>query len=133
MNEGAMSQRAIFVIQKHKATRLHYDLRLEKDGVLQSWAVPKQPPEETGVKRLAVQVEDHKLGYESFEGEIPEGSYGAGMVEIWDEGYYIPVKFENEEIIFELNGKRLKGTYCLIKLKPKIPKDKNWILFKKKQ
>ena len=125
-----MSKELIFVIHKHHASRLHYDLRLEKDGVLKSWAVPKEPPQEIGIKRLAVQVEDHPLDYADFEGEIAEGSYGAGLVEIWDKGYYIPSKFEASEIIFELKGEKLKGTYCLIRLKPD---EKNWLFFRKKQ
>ena len=126
------SKNPIFVAQKHKATHLHYDFRLEKDGVLKSWAIPKEPPTEESIKRLAVQVEDHSLGYENFEGEIPEELYGAGTVETWDKGYYVPIKFQSKELIFELKGKKLKGTYCLIKLKPKNPQDKNWLFFKRK-
>jgi DNA ligase D-like protein (predicted 3'-phosphoesterase) len=127
------SKNLIFVVQKHQATRLHYDFRLEKGDVLKSWAIPKEPPTKESIKRLAIQVEDHSLGYEDFEGEIAEGLYGAGTVEIWDKGYYIPVKFQaNKELIFELKGKKLKGTYCLIKLQPKNPQDKNWLFFKKK-
>jgi len=122
----------IFVIHKHRAKRLHYDLRIEAQGVLKSWAIPKEPPEDSGIKRLAVQVEDHELGYEDFEGEIPEGSYGAGHVEIWDKGNYLPLKFEQNEIVIELEGSRMKGAYCLIKLKPKDESDKNWLFFKKK-
>lgn len=122
----------IFVIHKHNATQLHYDLRLEKGGVLLSWAVPKEPPRVQGIKRLAIHVEDHKLEYANFEGEIPEGLYGAGDVRIWDKGHYIPIKSESRELIFELKGAKLKGVYCLIKLKPKLPKDKNWLFFKKK-
>jgi DNA ligase D-like protein (predicted 3'-phosphoesterase) len=123
-----MNKKLIFVIHEHHASHLHYDLRLEKDGVLKSWAVPKEPPKEIGIKRLAVQVEDHPLDYAGFEGEIPEGQYGAGLVEIWDKGYYIPSKFNNSEIIFELKGEKLKGTYCLIKLKNS---EKNWLFFKR--
>lgn len=125
------SKNPVFVIQRHKATRLHYDFRIERDGVLKSWAIPKEPPQDTGVRRLAVQVEDHELGYENFEGTIPEGMYGAGIVEIWDRGDYAPIKFRPDELIFDLRGRRLKGVYCLIKLKPKLPKDKNWLFFKK--
>lgn len=122
----------IFVIQKHRATHLHYDFRIEKDGVLKSWAIPKEPPQEAGIKRLAVQVEDHALGYENFEGRILEG-YGAGTVEIWDKGAYRPIKYETNEIIVDLKGKKMKGQYCLIKLKPKLKTDKNWLFFKKNQ
>ena len=121
----------IFVIQKHKATHLHYDFRIEKDGVLKSWAIPKEPPQEVGVRRLAIQVGDHELGYENFEGTIPEGMYGAGIVEIWDKGYYVPIKFQPNELIFELKGKKLNGVYCLIKLKPGSSGDKNWLFFEK--
>ncbi|MBU1766513.1 MAG: 3'-phosphoesterase, partial [Candidatus Omnitrophica bacterium] len=127
-----MTKELIFVIQKHHASHLHYDLRLEKDGVLKSWAIPKEPPKEMDIKRLAIQVEDHPLDYANFEGKIAEGSYGAGLVEIWDKGYYIRSKFDSTEIIFELKGEKLKGIYCLIKLKPKLPPDKNWLFFKKK-
>lgn len=124
-----MVKNLIFVIHKHHASHLHYDLRLEKDGVLKSWAVPKEPPQEFGIKRLAIQVEDHPLDYADFEGKIPEGQYGAGLVEIWDKGYYIPSKFEDSEVIFELKGKKLKGTFCLVKFKGKP--NKNWLFFKK--
>ena len=126
------SENPIFVIQKHKAAHLHYDFRLEKDGVLKSWAIPKEPPVKENIKRLAIQVEDHELGYANFEGQIPKGEYGAGTVEIWDKGYYVPLKFEPKEIIVELKGKKLKGTYCLIKLKPNLSQDKNWLIFKKR-
>lgn len=125
------SKNLIFVIQKHQATRLHYDFRLEKDGVLKSWAIPKEPPTKEGIKRLAIQVEDHSLEYGDFKGEIAEGLYGAGTVEIWDKGYYEPIKFQAKEITFKLKGKKLKGTYRLIKIQPGNPQDKNWLLFKK--
>ncbi|MFC1577104.1 DNA polymerase ligase N-terminal domain-containing protein [Candidatus Omnitrophota bacterium] len=127
------SRDPIFVIQKHRARNLHYDFRLEKDGALKSWAIPKEPPAEEGVRRLALRVEDHELDYAGFEGDIPEGSYGAGHVEIWDKGSYEPVKSSDSELVFDLKGKRLKGAYCLIKLKPKMPKDKSWLFFKKKK
>jgi len=126
------SKNPIFVVQKHQAKHLHYDFRLERGGVLKSWAIPKEPPTEEGIKRLAIQVEDHSLGYENFEGEIAEGLYGAGTVEIWDEGYYEPIKFQTKEIAFKLKGKKLKGTYYLVKIQPKNPQDKNWLFFKKK-
>ena len=124
-----MNKKRIFVIQKHAARRLHYDLRLEMDGVLKSWAVPKEPPVEAGVKRLAVQVEDHPLEYANFEGVIPEGHYGAGKVEIWDKGRYILRERTENKIIFDLEGERLRGTYVLIRFKG----DKNWLFFKKKE
>lgn len=117
-----------FVIQKHKATHLHYDFRLEMDNALKSWAVPKEPPIESGVKRLAVQVEDHALDYIDFEGTIPEGEYGAGTVEIWDKGTYT-LKTRTEKMIeFTLEGTRLKGNYALIHFK-----DNNWLLIRKKK
>ncbi len=122
----------VYVIQRHKSSRLHYDLRLEEEGVLKSWAIPKSPPEEEGVRRLAVQTEDHPLGYEDFEGIIPEGEYGAGKVETWDRGDYLPVETDPTKRVIEIKGKKLKGKYALIKLKPKNPDDKNWLFFKLK-
>jgi DNA ligase D-like protein (predicted 3'-phosphoesterase) len=118
-----------FVIQKHHATHLHYDFRLEMDGVLKSWAVPKEPPTESGVKRLAVQVEDHELNYVDFEGTIPEGMYGAGKVEIWDKGVYTLKHRTKDKVEFVLHGEKLSGEYILIRFKG----DKNWLLFKKKK
>jgi len=117
-----------FVVQKHQATHLHYDLRLEMDGVLKSWAVPKEPPTKPGVKRLAVQVEDHALDYINFEGTIPEGMYGAGTVEIWDKGTYTLKTRKENKIEFILHGSKLKGDYVLIRFR-----DKNWLFFKKKK
>ena len=117
-----------FVIQKHQATHLHYDFRLEMDGVLKSWAVPKEPPTKSGVKRLAVQVEDHELDYINFEGTIPEGMYGAGTVEIWDRGTYILKTRRENKIEFTLQGSKLKGDYVLIRFR-----NKNWLFFKKKE
>jgi len=119
----------VFVVQEHHATHLHYDLRLEVQGVLKSWAVPKGVPTKPGVKRLAVATEDHPIDYAAFEGEIPEGEYGAGVVKIWDRGSYIPEKITDREIIVELSGEKLKGKYVLIRLKD----GKNWLLFKKKE
>ena len=128
-NEEGEEQERIYVIQKHQATHLHWDLRLEMDGVLKSWAVPKEPPRTPGVKRLAVQVEDHPIEYADFEGIIPEGHYGAGKVEIWDRGSYVLKERTDNKIVFELNGEKLKGTYVLLKFKG----DKNWLFFKKKE
>jgi len=119
---------AIYVIQKHAATHLHYDLRLEMNGVLKSWAVPKMPPLEKGVKRLAVQVEDHPIEYAAFEGTIPEGQYGAGTVEIWDKGRYVLKERDESKIVFGLMGSKLKGIYCLLKFKGKG--EKNWLFFR---
>lgn len=132
-----------FVIQRHAATRLHYDFRLEMQGVLKSWAVPKGPSLNPTDKRLAMMVEDHPIDYRTFEGTIPKGNYGAGEVEIWDEGEYEPLqKNENakdETILlnelnagslkFILKGKKVKGEFALVKIKN--PKDDNaWLLIK---
>jgi bifunctional non-homologous end joining protein LigD len=116
-----------FVVQRHDASHLHYDFRLEMDGVLASWAVPKGPPEEPGERRLAVQVEDHPLDYIDFAGVIPEGQYGAGTVEIWDKGKYVLQKKMPEQIEFSLKGKRLTGDYVLIHTN-----GKNWLFLKRK-
>ena len=113
-----------FQVQEHHARRLHWDFRLELDGVLKSWAVPKGVPVEAGVKRLAVQVEDHPLSYYGFEGTISEG-YGAGSVKIWDEGEYVLELREPKKYHVLLKGKRLKGDYRLINFK-----EKNWLIYK---
>lgn len=126
--EKKMGEGNIYVIQKHDATHLHYDLRLEMDGVLKSWAIPKTPPIEPGVKRLAVEVEDHPVEYASFEGTIPEGEYGAGTVEIWDKGTYTLLHRGEGKITVDIKGEKLKGTYHLVRFKDK----KNWLFFKKK-
>ncbi|HXX87125.1 MAG TPA: DNA polymerase ligase N-terminal domain-containing protein [Candidatus Acidoferrum sp.] len=122
------STTARFVIQKHAATHLHYDFRLEMDGVLKSWAIPKDPPTEPGVKRLAVQVEDHQLSYINFEGTIPEGEYGAGTVKVWDEGTYVLKHRSPNKLVFTLSGDKLNGDYTLLRFR----EDKNWLLFKNK-
>lgn len=126
-NEPKEQDSRTYVIQKHDASKLHHDLRLEMDGVLKSWAIPKEPPTEKGVKRLAIRTEDHPLGYASFEGTIPEGQYGAGEVELWDEGSYELEKWEEEEIVILIDGKKLQGRYCLIKFSDE---EKNWLFFK---
>lgn len=123
-----MTEGNTYVIQKHAATHLHYDLRLEMDGVLKSWAIPKEPPTVPNVRRLAVQVEDHPIEYANFEGTIPEGEYGAGSVEIWDRGTYELIDRKEDKLIVEINGNRLKGTYVLVRFKDQ----KNWLFFKKK-
>jgi DNA ligase D-like protein (predicted 3'-phosphoesterase) len=118
----------VFVVQAHKARRagLHYDFRLEMDGVLKSWAFRKQPPEDSGLRRLGILQVDHELSYASFEGEITDG-YGAGTVEIWDKGEYELIELKPEKKIeFELNGQRLKGRYIMVST------DRGWLLFKRK-
>jgi len=128
-----------FVVQRHKASRLHYDLRLEMDGVLKSWAVPKGPSMNPKDKRLAMMVEDHPYAYKDFKGVIPEG-YGAGIVEIWDKGTYSSIEITATEekdlkaglktgnLKFTLFGKKLKGEFALVKLKGK--EDNSWLLIK---
>jgi bifunctional non-homologous end joining protein LigD len=125
-----------FVVQKHAATRLHYDFRLEYDGVLWSWAVPKGPSFDPADKRLAVHVEDHPLEYGGFEGTIPKGQYGGGSVIVWDRGTWEPDKDPAEmmrygKIEFTLRGKKLKGSWALIQLRGRDGSDKNWLLFKR--
>ena len=120
----------IFVVHRHEASHLHYDLRLEMDGVLKSWAVPKEPPITKDVKRLAIQVEDHPLAYATFKGIIPEGNYGAGKVEIWDNGKYILKNKSANKIELNLKGKKLNGDYVLIKTHYGSKPDKSWLWFK---
>jgi bifunctional non-homologous end joining protein LigD len=134
-----------FVVHKHQATRLHYDLRLEHAGVLKSWAVPKGPSMDPRDKRLAIQVEDHPLAYKDFHGRIPKGQYGAGLVEIWDKGTYEPgpspepgrdpveAGLRKGHLDVVLKGKRLSGLFTLIHLKGRGPKDNQWLLFKRKE
>ena len=125
-----ISEKPIFVVQRHDARNLHYDFRLEMDGVLKSWAVPKEPPKEAGTKRLAIQTEDHPLAYANFEGEIPEGEYGAGKVEIWDKGTFELLKRQEKEIVVALHGDELKGDYVLIRTKYG-KEEKGWLFFKR--
>jgi bifunctional non-homologous end joining protein LigD len=141
-----------FVVQKHEATRLHYDFRLEMEGVLKSWAVPKGPSLDPADKRLAMQVEDHPVSYFDFEGNIPEGNYGAGSVMVWDVGTWEPLSplpvdgkyvpgTEKEaasmlakgDLKFRLKGKRLQGDFALIKMKGRRPgsKGNEWLMIKK--
>ena len=133
------SDRLRYVIQKHAATRLHYDLRLELDGVFKSWAVTRGPSIDPADKRLAVEVEDHPLAYGDFEGTIPKGQYGGGTVQLWDRGYWIPEGTKNPqqglisgELKFALDGERLQGSWVLVRLKADRfgGKRTNWLLIK---
>jgi bifunctional non-homologous end joining protein LigD len=132
----ATPSRDAYVIQKHDATRLHYDLRLELDGVFKSWAVTRGPSLIAGEKRLAVHVEDHPLDYGGFEGTIPKGQYGGGTVLVWDRGHWTPVKdakrgYAKGHLEFELHGERLKGRWHLVRIKSKPgEKRENWLLIK---
>lgn len=135
------SKKLIFTVQRHHASHLHYDFRLELNGTLKSWAVPKGPSMNPADKRLAMMVEDHPISYAMFEGDIPEGNYGAGHVDVWDHGTYEPVD-ENGEVIstaafnwalhagsikFRLKGKKLKGEFALVHMKKD---EKTWLLIK---
>jgi len=136
------AKKLAFVIQKHAASRLHFDLRLELDGVMKSWAVPKGPSLDPSVKRLAMEVEDHPIEYNQFEGTIPEGEYGGGTVMIWDKGTYTyggdepdPVEglrhgYEKGDFKFVLQGKRLKGSWVLVRTRRGDPKRPQWLLIK---
>ena len=119
---------ARFVVQEHYARSDHFDLRLEKDGVFKSWAVPKGLPEKLGVKRLAVQVEDHALEFGPFHGTIPEGEYGAGC-EFWDHGTYELEKWTADSITFRLHGSRVSGRFSLVRFKESEPL--SWFLIKR--
>lgn len=122
-------QRPVYVIQEHHATRLHWDLRFEIDKVLKSWALPKNPPQKEGEKRLAVSVTDHPIEYALFEGEIPQGNYGAGQVKIWDSGTFELVEQQKKKLVVNIKGKKLNGKYCLFHFKPA---ENNWLFFKLK-
>jgi bifunctional non-homologous end joining protein LigD len=128
----------LYVIQKHRATQLHYDFRLEWKGVLMSWAIPKGPSLDPSVKRLAMQVEDHPVEYGSFEGVIPEGEYGGGTVMLWDSGTWSPEEdivvdesLRKGSLKFLLNGKKLRGSWALVRTKGFGGKEKTaWLLIK---
>ncbi|HZG36277.1 MAG TPA: DNA ligase D [Gaiellaceae bacterium] len=130
---GDASGRPIFVVQRHDASRLHYDVRLERAGALASWAVPKGVPLDPGTQHLAVHVEDHPLSYATFEGEIPQGNYGAGTVEIWDHGTYELLEEKRDGgLTFRLEGERLRGTWALVPAR--LSGDpKNWLLVRKRE
>lgn len=125
-----------YVIQKHRATSLHYDFRLEHNGVLLSWAVPKGPSLDPSVKRLAMQVEDHPLEYGGFEGVIPEGEYGGGTVMVWDNGTWesevpdIDAALQKGDLKFTLHGKKLQGSWVLVRTRGFGGSDKSWLLIK---
>jgi DNA ligase D-like protein (predicted 3'-phosphoesterase) len=141
-HKQAYSANPIFVIQKHYASHLHYDMRLEINGVLKSWAVPKGPSTDPSVKRLAIPTEDHPIEYATFEGVIPEGQYGAGTVMVWDIGTYENIKhsegkpipmldcYLNGRIEVFLHGKKLTGAYTLIRLEQSTYKQGGWLLIK---
>ena len=120
-------KKPVFVVQEHHATHLHWDFRLELDGVLKSWAVPKEPPLEPGTKRLAIQVDDHALDYAKFEGEIT-GGYGKGTVKIWDSGDYEMESRKEKKMVFILHGRKMQGKYVLLKFEKA---KSGWLLFKK--
>jgi DNA ligase D-like protein (predicted 3'-phosphoesterase) len=145
--KAASTGKTVFVIQKHDARRLHYDLRLEVDGVLASWAVPKGPSTDPAEKRLAVRTEDHPLEYADFEGVIPEGEYGAGTMIVWDQGTYrnrreekpkdkdrktMAQSLEDGKVEIWLQGEKLKGGYNLIRTKYGDSDEDNWLLMKAK-
>jgi len=126
-----------FVVQKHRATRLHYDFRLEMEGVLKSWAIPKGPSLDPKDKRLAMQVEDHPVSYYDFEGIIPPGNYGAGTVMVWDMGTWEPLgdasaMLKQGDLKFRLNGQKIKGEFALVRIKSRRPDSKGtaWLLIK---
>ena len=105
----------IFVVHEHHASHLHWDLRIEENGMLTSFALPKEPPLESGKKNLSIKVEDHPLAYANFEGTIPEGHYGAGEVKIWDKGDYTLIKKDKKKYVLDFHGHKLKGEYTLLK------------------
>ncbi len=136
------ARKLAFVIQKHAASRLHFDLRLELDGVMKSWAVPKGPSVDPTVKRLAMEVEDHPIEYNRFEGTIPEGEYGGGTVMIWDRGAYryggdhpdplegLRAGYAKGDFKFVLEGKRLRGSWVLVRTRRGDPRKPQWLLIK---
>lgn len=125
----AKLERPVYVIQEHHASKLHWDLRFEVNDSLKSWALPKEPPQKIGEKRLAISVDDHPIEYALFEGQIPEGNYGAGQVKIWDRGTFDVIENNAKKIIVNIHGTRLQGKYCLVHFESE---EKNWLFFKMK-
>src|SRR5436309_4440144 len=140
VRKHAAAEPLSFVVQKHAARRLHYDFRLELDGVLKSWAIPKGPSLDPGEKRLAVHVEDHPLNYGGFEGVIPEGQYGGGTVLLWDRGSWTPEgddpveAYRKGALKFRLDGKKLHGHWALVRMGGKAAHERheNWLLIKER-
>jgi bifunctional non-homologous end joining protein LigD len=144
VKKSSKTNQLSFVVQRHKASHLHYDFRLEMEGTLKSWAVPKGPSLNPSDKRLAMMVEDHPLEYAKFKGIIPEGNYGAGIVEIWDHGTYEPLEdmsradaekqllkdLKKGSLKFRMHGKKLKGEFALVRMK--TGEDNTWLLIKHK-
>ena len=126
-----MDKKLKFVVQEHFAQTHHYDFRLEKDGVFKSWVLRKPVPLSSGVRRLAIQVEDHDLSFGDFEGEIPTGKYGAGEVRVWDRGTFAVSRWDHERITFRLNGRKLSGVYTLVRF-ARAGKN-HWLLLKQKE
>lgn len=120
-----------FVVQEHHARTHHFDLRLEKDGVFKSWALPKGVPEESGVSRLAIQVADHELTFGDFEGEISPGKYGAGKIRIWDRGSYAPLEWTTARIVFDVHGVKMAGRFTLIRFRRGGVRD--WLLTRSRE
>ena len=129
IGELKKGKKLLYCIQHHFSKKPHWDLRLEIDGVLKSWAIPKEPPKDK-TKRLAIQVEDHPVEYAKFKGIIPEGNYGAGKVEIWDKGNYELKERTENKIEFILHGKKLKGNFVLVKTHYGNKPEKSWLFFK---
>ena len=140
----SLADEPIYVIQRHNASTLHYDVRLAVDGVLKSWAVPKGPPEQAGERRLAVPTEDHPMAYADFAGRIPKGQYGAGKVEIWDRGTYRNLRAAGDESLsmaealaegkveVYLKGDKLNGAYALIRVATDADVEPRWLMIKMK-
>src|SRR5271167_1889560 len=136
----AKSKPLRYVIQKHRASQLHYEFRLEWNGVMMSWAIPKGPSPDPSVKRLAMQVEDHPIEYSDFEGVIPPGEYGGGTVMIWDTGTWVPevpdadAALKKGDLKFTLRGTKLKGSWVLVRTRGfgKNPSRSSWLLIKHK-